>query len=392
MGTAAHALLSASSAHRWLHCTAAPKLEATFPDTTSEYAREGTLAHEICELKLTKYVTTMARGAYTKKLNVLKKHELYQPEMLETSEVYLDYIKGVALSYPTAPAIAVERRVNFSDYAPDGFGTADCLLLAGSVLHVIDYKHGKGVAVDAVNNPQMMLYALGAVHDYAMLYRFETVKMAIVQPRVDSISEFEIRMEDLLQWGETVIRPKAQEALSEAGQFAPGEHCRFCRARYVCKARSEHYATFAETARARADPRLLTLEELGAFLHDAKLLKKWAEDLEKYALAECLEGHAVPGWKAVAGRGSRAFKNADAAFEKLIENGIEESVLYERTPLSLAQAEKVIGKKIFGELVGDMVVKNPGAPTLAPESDKRPAVTIAAKAADVFEDLHGKDE
>ena len=142
MGATAHALLSASSAHRWLSCTAAPKLEATFPDTTSEYAREGTLAHEICELKLTKYVTAMAKGTYTKKLNALKKHELYQPEMLETSEAYMDYIKSVALSYPTAPAIAIERRVNFSDYAPEGFGTADCLLLAGDVLHVIDYKHG----------------------------------------------------------------------------------------------------------------------------------------------------------------------------------------------------------------------------------------------------------
>lgn len=392
MGATAHALLSASSAHRWLSCTAAPKLEATFPDTTSEYAREGTLAHEICELKLTKYVTAMAKGTYTKKLNALKKHELYQPEMLETSEAYMDYIKSVALSYPTAPAIAIERRVNFSDYAPDGFGTADCLLLAGDVLHVIDYKHGKGVAVDAANNPQMMLYALGAVHDYAMLYRFETVKMTIVQPRVGNISEFELSTDALLHWGETVVKPKAQEALSDAGQFVPGEHCRFCRAKYTCRARSEHYATFAEPARARADPRLLTLEELSAFLHDAEFLKKWAEDLKKYALAECLEGHAVPGWKAVAGRGSRSFKDADAAFKKLIENGIEESVLYERTPLSLAQTEQVIGKKIFGELVGDMVVKNPGTPTLVPESDKRPAVTNVAKAADVFEDLSGKDE
>lgn len=384
MGATAHALLSASSAHRWLVCTAAPKLEATFPDTTSEYAREGTLAHEICELKLTKYVTAMARGTYTKKLNALKKHELYQPEMLETSEVYLDYIKGVALSYPTAPAIAIERRVNFSDYAPDGFGTADCLLLAGDVLHVIDYKHGKGVVVDATENPQMMLYALGAMHDYAMLYQFKTVKMAIVQPRVGNISEFEMSADALLDWGKTVVRPKAQEALSDAGQFSPGEHCRFCRAKYTCRARSEHFASFAELAQARADPRLLTLDELGALLHDAKMLKKWAEDLEEHALAECLEGHAVSGWKAVEGRGSRAFTDADAAFEKLVAGGVEEAVLYERRPLTLAQVEKTIGKKMFTELVGDMMVKTPGKPTLAPEADKRPAITNAAKAADIF--------
>ena len=384
MGATAHAFLSASSAHRWLVCTAAPKLEATFPDTTSEYAREGTLAHEICELKLTKYVTAMAKGTYTKKLNVLKKHELYQPEMLETSEAYMDYIKSVALSYQTAPAIAIERRVNFSDYAPDGFGTADCLLLAGDVLHVIDYKHGKGVVVDAAENPQMMLYALGAMRDYAMLYQFKTVKMAIVQPRVGNISEFEMSADALLDWGKTVVRPKAQEALSGAGQFSPGEHCRFCRAKYACKARSEHFASFAKLAQARADPRLLTLDELGALLHDAKLLKKWAEDLEEYALAECLEGHAVPGWKAVEGRGSRTFTDADAAFEKLVAGGIDEAVLYERRPLTLAQTEAAIGKKLFTELVGDMVVKPPGKPTLAPEADKRPAITNAAKAADVF--------
>ena len=384
MGATAHALLSASSAHRWLVCTAAPKLEATFPDTTSEYAREGTLAHEICELKLTKYVTAMAKGTYTKKLNALKKHELYQPEMLETSEAYVDYIKSVALSYPTAPAIAIERRVNFSDYAPDGFGTADCLLLAGDVLHVIDYKHGKGVVVDAAENPQMMLYALGTMRDYAMLYQFKTVKMAIVQPRVGNISEFEMSADALLDWGKTVVRPKAQEALSDAGQFNPGEHCRFCRAKYACKARSEHFASFAELAEARADPRLLTLDELGELLHDAKMLKKWAEDLEEHALAECLEGRAVPGWKAVEGRGSRAFTDADAAFEKLVAGGVEEAVLYERRPLTLAQAEKTIGKKLFTKLVGDMVVKTPGKPTLAKVSDKRPAVTNVAKAADVF--------
>lgn len=384
MGKAAHALLSASSAHRWLVCTAAPKLEETFPDTTSEYAREGTLAHEICELKLTKYATTMARGTYTKKLNALKKHELYQPEMLETSEAYMDYIKSVALSYPTAPAIAIERRVNFSDYAPDGFGTADCLLLAGDVLHVIDYKHGKGVVVDAAENPQMMLYALGTMRDYAMLYQFKTVKMAIVQPRVGNISEFEMSADALLDWGKTVVRPKAQEALSAAGQFNPGEHCRFCRAKYACKARSEHFASFAELAEVRADPRLLTLDELGALLHNAKMLKKWAEDLEEHALAECLEGRAVPGWKAVEGRGSRAFTDADAAFEKLVAGGVEEAVLYERRPLTLAQAEKTIGKKLFTKLVGDMVVKTPGKPTLAKVSDKRPAITNTAKAADVF--------
>lgn len=391
MGATTHALLSASSAHRWLVCTAAPKLEATFPDTTSEYAREGTLAHEICELKLTKYVTAMAKGTYTKKLNALKKHELYQPEMLETTDTYLDYVKRTALGYAVPPTIRIEQRVDFSTYAPDGFGTADCLLLAGDTLHVIDYKHGKGVVVDADHNPQMMLYALGAMHDFALIYRFKTVKMAIVQPRVGSISEFTCTADDLLLWGETVVKMRAMEAMGDTPAFVPGEHCRFCRAKQQCKARTERYARLQYTAK-RKDPRLITLDDLGHYLSVAGELKKWAEDLQDYALSECLAGSNVPGWKAVEGRGSRAFTDMDAAFDILKKDGIDECLLWERKPLTLAQVEKVVGKKRFTELVGTMVVKTPGKPTLATESDKRPAVTNVPQAADVFQDLGTEGE
>lgn len=388
---AAHALLSASSAHRWLVCTAAPKLEAGFPDTTSTYAKEGTLAHEICELKLTKYITTMPRGTYTKKFNALKKHELYDPEMDEATDTYLDYVKRTALAYPVPPYIQIERRVNFSDYALDGFGTADCLLLAGDTLHVIDYKHGKGVVVDADHNPQMMLYALGAMHDFALIYRFKIVKMAIVQPRVGSISEFACTADELLHWGETVVKMRAMEAMGDSPAFVPGEHCRFCRAKQQCKARTEHYARLQYTAK-RKDPRLITLDDLGHYLSVAGELKKWAEDLQDYALSECLAGSNVPGWKAVEGRGSRAFTDMDAAFDILKKDGIDECLLWERKPLTLAQVEKVVGKKRFTELVGTMVVKTPGKPTLATESDKRPAVTNVPQAADVFQDLGTEGE
>ena len=391
MAATAHALLSASSAHRWLVCTAAPKLEAEFPDTASTYAKEGTLAHEICELKLTKYTTTMPRGTYTKKLNALKKHELYDPEMDETTDTYLDYVKRTALGYSVPPSIQIERRVNFSDYAPDGFGTADCLLLAGDTLHVIDYKHGKGVVVDADHNPQMMLYALGAMHDFALIYRFKTVKMAIVQPRVGSISEFACTANELLHWGETVVKVKAAEAMGKSPVFAPGEHCRFCRAKQQCKARCEHYAKYRIDARFR-DPRRITPEALSYYLSAAEAIKKWVEDMQEYALSECLAGSKVPGWKAVEGRGSRAFTDMDAAFDILKKDGIDECLLWERKPLTLAQVEKVVGKKRFTELVGTMVVKTPGKPTLATESDKRPAVTNVPQAADVFQDLGTEGE
>lgn len=382
---AVHALLSASSSHRWLHCTGAPRLEATFPDTTSEHAQEGTLAHELCELKLKKYLTVMSKASYTRQLNKIKKHKLWQDEMERTTEEYVEYIKSVLLSYDVAPAAVIEKRVDFSSYVPQGFGTADCLILAGDTLHVIDYKHGKGVPVDADHNPQMMLYALGAMHDYSLLYHFTTVKMAIVQPRLTGVSEFTISVEELLKWGDEVVRPKAQEAFAESGHhFEAGDWCRFCRAKRQCKTRYESNDSLYSELSVQHDPRLITLAELGDYLKRGKDMAAWLEDMKEYALSESLAGAEVPGWKAVEGRGSRAFTDTDEAVDTLIKNGIDESVLYERRVLTLAQMEKAVGKKAFGELVGGLVVKNPGKPTLVEESDKRPRITNQPTAADVF--------
>ncbi|WP_277301833.1 DUF2800 domain-containing protein [Veillonella caviae] len=381
---AAHALLSASSSHRWLNCTGAPRLEATFPDTTSVYAQEGTLAHELCELKLKKYTTPMAKSSYTRTLNKLKKHELWQDEMEGTSDVYLDYVKEILLSYKVQPAVVIEKRVDFSAYVPEGFGTADCLILAGDTLHVIDYKHGKGVVVDADHNPQMMLYALGAMHDYSLLYMFNTIKMTIVQPRVNNISEFEMSATDLLAWGEEVVKPKAQEAYAEDGHtFEAGKWCGFCRAKQQCKARYE--ANDAMYAYVNTDPRLISLEDLGTFLKHGQDLEAWFKDMKEYALSQSLDGADIPGWKAVEGRGSRAFQDGDIAVKTLIDAGIDESILYERKVLTLAQIEKAIGKVEFTKLVGDQVVKNPGKPTLVVDTDKRPRITNIPSAAQVFE-------
>ena len=385
---AAHALLSASSSHRWLHCTGAPRLEATFEDTTSVYAKEGTLAHELCELKLKSYTTPMAKGAYTRALNKLKKNELWHDEMDETTEVYLDYVKSVLLSYKISPAVIIEKRVDFSVYVPEGFGTADCLILAGDTLHVIDYKHGKGVVVDADHNPQMMLYALGAMHDYSLLYSFKTIKMAIVQPRVNNISEFEISPEELKEWGETVVKPKAQEAFAEEGHtFEAGEWCGFCRAKKQCKARCE--ANAALHSATQQDPRLISYEELGRYLSVGQDLESWFKDLKEYALSESLKGENVPGWQAVEGRGSRSFVDGDVAIKTLIDAGIDESILYERKVLTLAQIEKTLGKTEFNTLVGEQVVKNPGKPTLVVDTDKRPRITNQPTAAQVFDIQNG---
>lgn len=379
-----HALLSASGAHRWLHCTGSPLLEKDFPDSTSVYAQEGTLAHELCELKLKKYTTVMPKGTYTRAHNKIMKSELWQNEMEMTSDAYLEYVIDIILSYKIAPVVLIEKRVDFSRYVPEGFGTADCLILAGDTLHVVDYKHGKGVVVDADHNPQMMLYALGAMSELSLLYRFKFVHMTIVQPRVNNISEFTLTADELTEWGEMVVKPKAEAAISGKGEFEAGDWCRFCRAKQQCKTRYEANDSLYPELSERHDPRLITLAELGKYLKRGKDMAAWLEDMKEYALSESLAGAEVPGWKAVEGRGSRAFTDTDEAVDTLIKNGIDESVLYERRVLTLAQMEKAVGKKAFGELVGDLVVKNPGKPTLVEESDKRPKITNQPTAADVF--------
>lgn len=391
----AHARLSASGAHRWMACTPSAKLEENFPDTGSVYAAEGTLAHSVAELKVRKYtVEPMSTRTYNSRLKKLKENELWQPEMDEHTDEYLDYIKSVMLAYPTTPFVTVERRVDFSDIVPGGFGTADCLILAGNILHVIDFKYGKGVQVEAEDNPQMRLYAYGAAKAYSMLYTFEKVIMSIVQPRLNHISVAEISVEELTSWANNVVKPLAVMANKGEGEYHPGPHCKFCKAKAECKARADAcMALLPEAENWRHNggvvkaAGLYNVEELGKYLKAGSLLKDWYADIQEHALALCLNGTEVPGYKAVEGRGSREFTNLDDAFAVLQKNGIAEAMLYERKPLTLAQAEKVVGAKKFAELVGNYVIKKPGKPTLVAASDRCQAITNQPKAEDVFKKL-----
>ena len=388
----AHAVLSASGASRWLACTPSARLEEQFPDSTSEYAKEGTLVHEVCELKVRKnLIEQMPTRTYNTKLKKLKENELWQDEMDKFTDVYLEYIQELVHSYSCSPAVMVEKKVDFSQYVPEGFGTADCIVIAEGTMHIIDFKYGKGVAVSAENNPQMKLYALGAYLEYSMLYPIEKIKMAIVQPRLENeASESEIFVAELMEWAENVVKPLAEKAYKGEGTYIAGNHCRFCRAKATCRERARmnlEASKFEMKAGA-----LLSDTEVGEALKMAQDLAKWAEDLKEYALTESLKGKIIPGWKAVEGRSVRAFKDTDLAIKTIIDSGIEEALLYERKQLTLAQIEKLLGAKQFKELVGELVEKAPGKPTLVLETDKREKIVNRITAEEDFNDNYEEEK
>lgn len=383
----AHALLSASSAHRWMACTPSARLEEQFPDTGSEAADEGTLAHELAELKLRHYAQAVDFGKrkYAQAVNKLKKDPHWKDEMDGYTEEYLDYVKALALKFAHVPAVKIETRLDLGAYIPEGFGTADCILLGGGELHVVDFKYGQGVPVSPERNSQLSLYALGAYEAYKLLYPVEQVTLHIVQPRVEEGgSSWGCTIGELLAFGEQV-KEKAALAFKGAGSYSPGEDtCRFCRARARCRARAEKNVELAFAVGKK--PPLITNEEMGRYLAQGEDVARWLKDLQEIALRECLAGREVPGWKAVEGRSLRDWTDMDAAFQALQENGVPEALLWERKPLTLAQVEKVVGKKEFEEYVGEYVTKPPGRPALVKESDKREAITNVVTAGEAFKE------
>ena len=372
-----HALLSASSAARWLVCTAAPRFEAQLPETTSQYAEEGSLAHEFAELKTRKKFTVMAKSTYTKLIKKLKENPLYTAEMDRYTDEYVERLEEQALTYPSTPSVAAEVKVDFSKYVPEGFGTCDNTMIGGDTLSITDFKYGQGVPVSAENNAQMRLYALGALERYEAVYgdTIKTVRMSIDQPRLNSYTSEVITADELKAWGEG-IKPIAEEAYRGNGKFVPGEHCRFCRGRAVCRARAKENTALEEFKDVTP---LLSADEIGRLLTKAKELVKWAKDLEEYAQEKLLSGENVPGWKLVEGRSDRAFTNQDEAIKAALDAGYDEALIYDRKPKTLAGLEKLMGKTEFSNILGQYVYKPPGKPTIAPENDKRPVYNCAAR-------------
>ena len=363
---------SASSSVKFLNCPGSVTLEKQFPNKETDSTKEGTLAHSIAELKLRKKFTEpMPQRTFNTRMNKLKKDPVYQEEMQGYTDVYVEYIEEKALSFDKTPFVAVEKRVMYDNYAPGGFGTSDCILICNDTLCVIDFKYGKGVPVSAEFNSQGMLYALGAINAYSMLFPIKTVVIAIVQPRLDSISEFVISREDLEKWGDEVVKPACQKILNGDTECKPGYWCDkgFCRARPLCRKQTKEYTALDDFGEAL--PPLLSDKEVGQILKKAQGLKKWVSKLEEYALAAILAGKEIPGWKAVEGRSNRTFTDTDKAIDHLVKNGFEKDLLYERKPLSLTAMEKTVGKSDFAKLMADYIVKPKGKPTLAEADDKR---------------------
>lgn len=363
-----HALLSASSAYRWLACPPSALLSAKYEDTSSSYAQEGTAAHALAEYKVLK---ALGRKADDPTENL----DYFNEEMDEATDAYAGYVLeqvAEAKKATTDPIVLVEQRVDFSTYVPDGFGTADALIIADGKLSITDLKYGQGVLVEADHNPQLMCYALGAYEMFSALYDIETVSMTIFQPRRDNVSVFEMKASDLLEWAENTLKPKAELAAEGKGDFIAGEHCRFCKAKADCRARAE-----ANLALARYDfalPPTLTDADIEAILPLLDELTSWAEDIKAYALTRAVAGKEWHGYKLVAGRSNRKYVNEDAVAKKVSDAGFNP---YEEKLLGITAMTKLLGKNRFEELLSSLIEKPQGKPTLVPESDKRPAMNSA---------------
>lgn len=373
-----HAILSPSAAHRWMNCTAAPRLEEHAEDKGSSYAEEGSLAHAYCALKLKEF---LGRDVTGEKAEIAELNDTYHTgEMDEYTDTYFTIVmeKYNAARQKTRDAqLLVEVRLDFSKYIPDGFGTGDAIIIADGCLEIIDFKYGKGVKVSAVENPQMKIYALGAYEAYNFEYNIDRVKMTIVQPRIDNLSEFEITVDDLEAWATNELAPKAKEAFGPDGKQLPGEWCQFCKVKAQCKALA---ATCIKTATEHADPKLVSVEEMATIvLPQIATIKTWLAGIEEYALQQALDGTNYPGYKIVAGRSIRRITDPEAVMQELQSNAFaEETYMRPRELRTITDLEKLVGKKRFTELCGKWIEKPQGKPTLAPESDKRPAFNAAA--------------
>ena len=368
MPSKGHAILSASSSDRWLHCPPSARLCEAYEDKGSDYAAEGTDAHTLCEYRLKQALGIPAEDP-------IENLSWYNEEMEECAAGYAAYVVELLEAAKQAcsdPVVMIEQRVDFSRWVQEGFGTADCILIADGVLNIVDYKHGKGVEVSAVANPQMQLYALGALEIFDGIYDIDTVRMTIFQPRKSNISVDQMDKAGLYEWADTELTQKAHLAYEGQGDFSCGEWCRFCKAKAECRERAT-----ANLALARYEfqaPALLDDEEIADILGKVDALTAWASDVKEYALQQAISGKEWTGWKLVEGRSNRKYTSEAAVAAAVESAGFDP---YERKVLGVTAMQKLLGKTRFEELLAPYIEKPQGKPALVPESDKRPAMNTA---------------
>lgn len=376
-----HALLSASSAHRWLHCPPSAKLTAGVTEAPSEAALQGTAAHALAEHKLRRALKQQSKRPVS---------EYEDDEMDSYTNDYVSYVLEQyeqAKQVTSGAVIYIEQHLDFSNVVPGGFGTGDCLIVADGMLHVIDLKYGLGVLVEAEWNPQMMLYAIGALALFDALYDIEQVALTIFQPRRENVSTWTISVTELNKWAEHTLKPAAEPAAKGEGEFYAGAWCQFCRIASTCRARAE---TNLELAKFEfAPPAELSPAEVAKVLTQIPELTRWASDVQDYALSQALSGEQYEGFKLVAGRSIRKYTDETAVAEAAKAAGYRD--IYKRSLLTITAMEKLMGKKQFSEILGDLVVKPDGKPTLVPVTDKRPELQIST-AADDFTNIDNQQK
>lgn len=363
-----HAVLSASSANRWLHCPPSVRLSEGYMDKASVFAMEGTSAHELCEYKLRSALGMEAE-------NPTENLDFYNIEMEECAEGYATYILELvekAKETCSDPVVMVEQRVDFSRYVPEGFGTADCIIIADDILNIVDYKHGKGVEVSAEDNPQMKLYALGALELFDCLYDISKVQMTIFQPRLSNVSVFVMDKADLLNWANDELTAKAELAFEGKGELCCGEWCKFCKAKANCKERARVNMEMAQYEFRKSS--LLTDEEVVDILSKIDELTSWASDVKNFALEQAVRGKQWPGWKVVEGRSNRKYTDEGTVAQVVKNAGYNP---YDEKIMGITNMTKMLGKEKFNELLGDFVERPQGKPTLVPEDDNRPRMNTA---------------
>lgn len=367
-----HALLSASSAHRWLHCPPSAKASAGSTDVPSDATLQGMAAHALAEYKLLRFLKRRAQRPGSHWID-------------EEMEGYTDdYVQFVAERLAAVrercsdPQVYVEQRLDYSHLAPGGFGTGDCVIVAEPTLHVIDLKYGMGVEVSAVRNPQLMLYGLGALAAFDALYDIRKVSLSIFQPRRANVETWTVPVADLIAWGEQTVKPVAALAASGGGEYQPGSWCQFCKIAATFRARAE--ANLALAQHEFAPPAELSVAEVADVLAKIPELKAWASDVEAWALARAQSGRQIPGFKVVAGRSIRKYTDEAAVAEAAKAAGYSD--IYDKRLIGITAMERLMGKKRFSEVLGALVVKPLGKPTLVPESDKRPALQRVSAASD----------